>query len=120
VFEIWKSLSLIRSCFQKTLEPKVRPASNITLSLGNLIMKTAMIIVALLGFSSVVAAQDGAANTQPVEQYGYGTHLDVAKVISEDPVPDVCAVVPTYMTYQDLQGKQHVLAYDVMGRCSQG
>ncbi len=83
-------------------------------------MKTAMIIVALLGFSSVVAAQDGTAKTKPVEQHGYGTHLDVAKVIYEDPVPDVCAVVPTHMTYQDSQGKQHVLAYSVMGRCSQG
>lgn len=120
MFGIEKNLSLIRACFRKTLKPKVRPASNITLTIGNIIMKTAMIIVALLGFSSVVAAQDGTANTQPVEQYGYGTHLDVAKVISEDPVPDVCAVVPTHMTYQDSQGKRHVLAYNVMGRCSQG
>ncbi|MFP0196235.1 MULTISPECIES: DUF2790 domain-containing protein [unclassified Pseudomonas] len=83
-------------------------------------MKTTMIIVALLGFSSVVAAQEGTARIQPAEQYSYSTHLDVAKVISEDPVPDVCAVVPTHMTYQDSQGKQHVLAYNVMGRCSQG
>jgi hypothetical protein len=120
VFEIDKSLSLIRACLRNTLKPKVRPASNITLTLGNLIMKTAMIIVALLGFSSVVAAQDGPATTKQVEQYCYGTHLDVAKVISEEPVPDVCAVVPTHMTYQDSQGKRHVLAYNVMGRCSQG
>lgn len=87
-------------------------------------MKNAMIIVALLGFSALVMAQNGAAKTEgqqgQIEQYGYGAHLDVAKVISEDPVPDVCAVVPTHMTYQDSQGKQHVLAYNVMGRCSQG
>lgn len=83
-------------------------------------MKTAITIVALLGFSSVVAAQGGTAQTQPVEQYGYGTQLDVAKVISEDLVPDVCTVVPTHMTYLDSQGKQHVLDYNVMGRCSRG
>ncbi|WP_347709529.1 DUF2790 domain-containing protein [Pseudomonas sp. 58(2021)] len=49
----------------------------------------------------MTAAHDGPAKTRQIEQYAYGSHLDVAKVISEDPVPDVCAVVPTHMTCQD-------------------
>jgi len=88
-------------------------------------MKAPMVILALFGFSSVVMAQEGAIKIQgqqvPVEQYTYATHLDVAKVISEDQVPEVCGVVPMRMTYQDSQGKQHVLEYKVMGSgCSNG
>lgn len=83
-------------------------------------MKVSMLVLALFGFSSVVMAQDS-TTTPPVEQYTYASHLDVAKIISEDPVPDVCAVVPAHMTYQDSQGKQHILQYEVMGSgCSNG
>lgn len=81
-------------------------------------MKISMFVLALFGFSSVVMAQDSA--TPPVEQYTYASHLDVAKIISEDPVPDVCAVVPMHMTYQDSKGQQHILQYEVMGGCSNG
>ncbi|THF29582.1 DUF2790 domain-containing protein [Pseudomonas atacamensis] len=83
-------------------------------------MKVSMLVLALFGFSSVVMAQDS-TTTPPVEQYTYASHLEVAKIISEDPVPDVCAVVPVHMTYQDSQGKQHILQYEVMGSgCSNG
>lgn len=55
----------------------------------------------------------------PVEQYSYSQHLDIARVISMSAVPDVCQVVPARMTYEDSQGKQHVLEYRVMGNgCS--
>ncbi|HWH87671.1 MAG TPA: DUF2790 domain-containing protein [Pseudomonas sp.] len=81
-------------------------------------MKISMFVLALFGFSSVVMAQDSAP--PPVGQYTYASHLDVAKIISEDPVPDVCAVVPMHMTYQDSKGQQHILQYEVMGGCSNG
>jgi len=80
-------------------------------------------MVALFGFSSAVMAQEGsvaaAGQQAPIEHYTYATHLDIAKVIAEDAVPNVCAVVPEHMTYEDSQGKRHVLEYLVMGNgCS--
>lgn len=82
-------------------------------------MKVPMVILALLAFSSVVMTQEGTIKTQgkqaPIEQYTYATHLDVAKVISEDQVPDVCGVAPMRRTYKDSNGKQHELEYEVMG-----
>lgn len=88
-------------------------------------MKAPMVMIALFGFSSMVMAQEGTAPAQdqqaPVEQYNYSTHIDVAKVISQTEVADVCGVVPMRMTYEDSQGKRHVLAYEVMGSgCSNG
>lgn len=88
-------------------------------------MKAPIVMIALFGFSSMVMAQKGTAPAQdqqvPAEQYSYSTHLDVAKVISQTEVADVCGVVPMRMTYEDSQGKRHVLAYEVMGSgCSNG
>lgn len=88
-------------------------------------MKAPVAMLALFGFSTMVMAQDGAAPVQDqqvtVEQYNYSTHLDVAKVISQTEVADVCGVVPMRMTYDDSQGKRHILAYEVMGSgCSNG
>ncbi|QQD25912.1 DUF2790 domain-containing protein [Pseudomonas simiae] len=88
-------------------------------------MKAPIVMIALFGFSSMVMAQEDPASVQvqqvPVEQYSYSTHLDVAKVISQTEVADVCGVVPMRMTYEDSQGKRHILAYEVMGSgCSNG
>lgn len=88
-------------------------------------MKPPIVMIALFGFSSMVMAQEGTAPAQdqqvPIEQYNYSTHLDVAKVISQTEVADVCGVVPMRMTYEDSQGKRHILAYEVMGSgCSNG
>jgi hypothetical protein len=88
-------------------------------------MKTPIALLALFGFSTVAMAQEGTAPVQDqhvtVEQYTYSTHLDVAKVISQTEVADVCGVVPMRMTYEDSQGKRHILAYEVMGTgCSNG
>ena len=48
-------------------------------------------------------------------------HLDIARVISTSEVPDVCAVVPVRMTYEDAKGQRHILEYHVMGNgCSNG
>ena len=87
-------------------------------------MKAPMMILALFGFSAVVMAQEGNAKTEgqqiPVEHYTYNTQVDVAKVISEDQIPDVCGVAPIRMTYLDSKGNQHLLEYEVMGGCSNG
>ncbi|MCH4872848.1 DUF2790 domain-containing protein [Pseudomonas sp. TMW22091] len=67
----------------------------------------------------MVGSQMAFADEPAVEQYSYSSHLDIAKVIHMDPVPDVCEVVPVHMTYLDHQGQQHVMEYRVMGNgCS--
>lgn len=64
----------------------------------------------------MLGSQMAFANQPAVEQYSYSSHLDIAKVIHMDPVPDdVCAVVPLQMTYLDHLGQQHVMQYSVMG-----
>ena len=74
----------------------------------------------LIAASFVMLGSQMAFADQPaVEQYSYSSHLDIAKVIHMDPVPDVCEVVPVHMTYLDHQGQQHVMEYRVMGNgCS--
>ena len=67
----------------------------------------------------MVGSQMAFADEPAVEQYSYSSHLDIAKVIHMDPVPDVCEVVPVHMTYLDHQGQQHIMEYRVMGNgCS--
>lgn len=81
-------------------------------------MKT-LVAAALLAVSSFALA-DQAVQPQ-VEQYSYGTKLDIAKVISLSKVSDVCEVVPATMVYEDHQGQRHTVKYRVMGDgCSQG
>jgi len=63
----------------------------------------------------MLGSQMAFANQPAVEQYSYSSHLDIAKVIHQDPVPDVCGVVPLQMTYLDHHGQQHVMQYSVMG-----
>ncbi|MHA6196692.1 DUF2790 domain-containing protein [Pseudomonas wadenswilerensis] len=79
----------------------------------------ALVAVALLAVSSLALAEQ--APSAPVEQYSYGTDLDIAKVISLSKVPNVCEVVPATMVYEDHQGQRHTIEYRVMGDgCSQG
>uniref|UniRef100_UPI00110C9E07 DUF2790 domain-containing protein n=2 Tax=Pseudomonas TaxID=286 RepID=UPI00110C9E07 len=67
----------------------------------------------------MLGSQMAFADQPAVEQYSYSSHLDIAKVIHMDAVPDVCEVVPVQMTYLDHQGQQHVMEYRVMGNgCS--
>ncbi|WP_339478087.1 DUF2790 domain-containing protein [Pseudomonas sp. RL_5y_Pfl2_69] len=82
-----------------------------------------LIVLALLAFSTLAAADDvKVAPQQPaVEHYTYATDLDIATVISVTPIADVCEVVPAQMTYEDHQGQRHILEYRVMGNgCSNG
>lgn len=84
----------------------------------------ALIVLALVGMSSIAAAEEAPTETArniSVEQYDYSQHLDIAHVISQSNVPSVCAVVPARMTYEDSAGKRHILEYHVMGNgCSNG
>jgi len=67
------------------------------------------------------APTDVAQQKPAIEEYTYSTHLDIAKVISMSDIPNVCEVVPARMTYEDSQGKRHILEYRVMGNgCSNG
>lgn len=67
----------------------------------------------------MLGSQIAFADEPAVEHYSYSSHLDIAKVIHMDPVPDICEVVPVQMTYLDHQGQQHVMEYRVMGNgCS--
>lgn len=80
-----------------------------------------LIAFALVGFSTIAAAQADSDIKAVVEHYSYSKDLDVAKVISMTQVPDVCDVVPVQMTYEDHQGQRHILEYSVMGDgCSHG
>lgn len=86
-------------------------------------MKVSLLVLALCGFSTFAMAEESgakvAAQQARVEQYTYGSHPDIAKVISITAIPDVCKVVPMRITYEDSKGQQHVMGYQVMGNgCS--
>lgn len=79
----------------------------------------ALALVAVSSFALADQAQDAAKPA--VEQYTYGTNLDIAKVISLSKVANVCEVVPATMVYEDHKGQRHTVEYRVMGDgCSQG
>lgn len=94
----------------------LRPSHNL-----EVIKLKALFALILSGLCNVAMAAgvEQQVDQLPVEQYSYGQHLDIARVISLSEVPDVCQVVPARMTYEDSQGKEHVLEYRVMGNgCS--
>ncbi|AOE84212.1 DUF2790 domain-containing protein [Pseudomonas sp. TCU-HL1] len=85
----------------------------------------ALALLALAGMSAFALAEEQAepavAGKLVIEQYHYGMELDIARVISRSEIPDVCGVVPAYMTYEDHQGNIHRLEYVVFGQgCSNG
>ncbi|WP_295475884.1 DUF2790 domain-containing protein [uncultured Pseudomonas sp.] len=85
-------------------------------------MKRSLWVLALCGFSTLVMADEPAARTASqtdsaipaVETYTYGSHPDIARVISISPTPNVCKVVPVRMTYEDSHGQRHVMSYQIM------
>lgn len=84
----------------------------------------ALLVLALSTLCATAMAEEvttDVAEQIPVEQYTYSKQLDIAKVISMTAIPNVCEVVPAHMTYEDSQGKKHILEYRVMGNgCSNG
>lgn len=82
----------------------------------------ALLILAMVGMSSLAFADEAASPSgEPaIEQYDYTTQLDIKRVISLSSIPNVCEVVPATMTYEDHQGRVHVLQYRAMGEgCSE-
>lgn len=84
----------------------------------------ALLALFMAGISCLsMAAEQADENKEqlPVEIYEYSTHPDIAKVISRSEAPDVCGPATVHMTYEDHQGKRHVMEYLIMGNgCSGG
>ncbi|MDG9882605.1 DUF2790 domain-containing protein [Pseudomonas putida CSV86] len=86
-------------------------------------MKALLVLVlgSVCGAAMAAEQANNGAEQIPVEQYSYSQHLDIAKVLSMSEIPNVCEVVPARMTYEDSQGRKHILEYRVMGNgCSNG
>ena len=81
-------------------------------------MKTALFALSLITLSSGTwAATDSSQSPAPiVEDYAYGIHLDIAKVIStSDYNYNYCGIGPRELTYADSQGAVHTLRYPAFG-----
>lgn len=77
-----------------------------------------LLLVLFLGcFGSVAMADEQETKTAQitVEPYRYSQNLDIAHVVAITQIPDVCAVVPIQMTYDDSKGDRHIMEYHVMG-----
>lgn len=79
-------------------------------------MKTALFALSLITLSSGTwAATDSSQSPAPiVEDYAYGMHLDIAKVISTSDY-NYCGIAPRELTYADSQGAVHTLRYPAFG-----
>jgi len=78
-------------------------------------MKTTLIAFTLLALGCVATGANAGLKTQAnVQDYSYGTKLDIAKVVST-PELNFCGVRPVEMTYVDHMGNTHTLRYEVNG-----
>lgn len=76
----------------------------------------ALMMAATSSLALATESAEAADAPQPaLEHYSYSTKLDIARVIDKTPVPYVCGVVPTQMTYEDHKGHRHTVEYLVMG-----
>ncbi|MBI6882669.1 DUF2790 domain-containing protein [Pseudomonas putida] len=76
-------------------------------------MKYLFMIAAIALSTNALAIDD--SDVAIAEDYRYDQQLDIHKVIKMEPIPRVCGVVKTYMTYEDSEGHRHVLRYSVLG-----
>ncbi|HEX8592694.1 MAG TPA: DUF2790 domain-containing protein [Pseudomonas sp.] len=88
-------------------------------------IRVALIAMAFTGASAQALAIESSTvdNPQgtPVEDYAYGDHPDIAKVLSTSEVPNVCGPVSVEMAYEDSTGQRHIMRYQVIGNgCSNG
>ncbi|KQW41838.1 MULTISPECIES: DUF2790 domain-containing protein [Pseudomonas] len=77
-----------------------------------------LLFVFLLGCIGSVAMadeQDTQTAQVTVEPYQYSQNLDIAHVVAISEIPNVCAVVPMHLTYDDSKGDRHIMEYHVMG-----
>ncbi|CDF84056.1 hypothetical protein PKB_2709 [Pseudomonas knackmussii B13] len=84
-------------------------------------MKTHPLKPLLFALSLAAASAAFAAGpTPPVEDYRYGSHPDIAKVLRPADL-DFCGIREVEMLYEDHQGQQHLLRYPVWGQnCPDG
>lgn len=54
-----------------------------------------------------------------IQEYRYGTSIDVARVIEQTPMARGCDVAPMLMTYEDSAGQLITLRYQLEGQCPQ-
>jgi len=63
------------------------------------------------------AVAAGKQESLPVEDYKYGDHLDIKKVINIQEPPADCKAELEKMTYEDSNGKRHIAEFPVMAKC---
>lgn len=77
-------------------------------------------LVALFGLGTLGAYADSIA---PIQDYHYGQHLDVKKVVAiHDHNATACGVVMAEMDYLDSKGQPHSVQYEnyATGACHDG
>lgn len=52
-----------------------------------------------------------------VQDYSYGTSLDVARLIEQTPMAAGCEAAPMLMTYEDSSGQLVTMRYQLEGLC---
>lgn len=85
-----------------------------------LILKTTLtaLTLAALGSFACVASAD-MKSMPPVQDYTYGSKLDIAKV-THTPMLNFCGVRPVEMSYVDHSGTAHIVRYEVNGNACLG
>ncbi|WP_397453053.1 DUF2790 domain-containing protein [Pseudomonas sp. NA-150] len=82
-------------------------------------MKSLLVGAVVLAFlnTAMAAGSDTAHNAAvaKVDNYMYGSHLDISKVLSVSAPAISCGVVPEQMIYLDSMGSKHELDYQVVG-----
>lgn len=78
-------------------------------------MKNHFVAITFLSLCSLAGVANAGLKHDPkVQDYTYGTRLDVAKVVAT-PELNFCGVRPVEMTYIDHMGKTHTVRYEVSG-----
>jgi hypothetical protein len=83
-------------------------------------MKTILIALTLTALSSVALTANADMKNMPqVQQYTYGTKVDIAEV-TKTPNLNFCGVRPVDLGYVDHMGKAHTLRYETSGNTCLG
>ncbi|RAU45396.1 MULTISPECIES: DUF2790 domain-containing protein [unclassified Pseudomonas] len=83
-------------------------------------MKTTLIALTLTALSSIALTAQADVKTMPqVQEYTYGTRLDIAEV-TKTPNLNFCGVRPVDLSYVDHMGKAHTLRYETIGNACLG
>ncbi|WP_271407738.1 DUF2790 domain-containing protein [Pseudomonas sp. Q1-7] len=78
-------------------------------------MKTLVVALSLSLATSAALAANANPSTQPVIQYEYGVHLDIARVVQMTDLTTFCGIGPARMTYEDSQMQTKTIEYLVWG-----